>query len=112
MSFFRSYAVPVAVLNIPAAGVAGVVYLFGGDLARAFYLVMLLEAGFAFIFAGWEDVRASPLGTALRRALFKHRVPYSIGRHKEALSTANRMVFTGVLLFAETILISVVTYVV
>ncbi len=101
-----TYFIPVLGLNAVALAIAVIALLLGRSFVNSFFLVMLLETAFAFILAGWEDVRMAPLGTLIRKAIFHNRIPYSSARHKEALKTANRLIFIGAAIFAETIVVS------
>lgn len=99
---------PVLALNVVSLVAGGLGFLFGGDFRTVFFLAMLALTGFIFVSASLEDIRMTPTGTQIRRALFKEGAPYSAQRHKEALETANVMVAIGGIMLAETIGISLV----
>lgn len=100
------YAGMLAILNGSAIVAAGVLYFFGYSFENTFFIVMLLEVAFAFIFAGWEDVRSTPSFTLLAKILFKRKIGYSPERHREALQSANKLIYVGAALFFEAVLIS------
>jgi hypothetical protein len=97
---------PILALNIICAAAGALGLLISGDFQTFYFLSMLTVTGFVLISAGLEDVRMTPTGTQIRRALFKSGHPYSPERHKEALETANVMVAVGGILLAEMIGIS------
>ena len=106
MGVLQRSAKAVVVLNLIAFAIGGLGLLADGDFQRWFFLAMLTEAGFILISAGLEDIRMTPTGTQIRRALFKQGAPYSAARHKEAQGTANVMVGVGGIVLAEAVGIS------
>jgi hypothetical protein len=106
MGTIRRSAKPVLALNIISAGAGGAAFLLGGDFQTVYFLAMLAITGFVFVSATMEDVRMTPTGTQIRRALFKSGHPYSPERHREALENANVIVAIGGIMLAETIGIS------
>lgn len=109
LNFIRKLITYLVIVNATNIALATFFLVLSYQFQQVIVLTFFLESAFLFVYGGVLDLSASIFGSCVKKYMFhQERNDYSPEHHKNEQAKANVFIVFGIILFIESVLISII----